>query len=467
MSEPSPLPLSGTLEVHSWLSLLSLAAASQATGLFELTLPDRQLTVHLRKGSVDHVESNHFGDDLGEILIQRRLLTAEQRNQAVSAAAQFDGQILGALFGLGLVNSNQILPLLSTRALSILTDAAGAESGTFLYTPGELAGHPAMPVGERWPLLSELVRRMPIASVHFRLKPFLKSSFRKAKGRVNPAELGLNAQETRLVTHLSAASTLEAILKTPGLDSENFLRVTYLLKETTHLLFDAPETTDDLASLKSQLAKMAKLDHFHLLEISEMAAINEVRSAYFKAAKLYHPDTVPPQSPREMVDVKSEIFSLIGEAYRTLSNPETRQAYLLKLNGAQPAEVDISAVLGAEDKFRKACALVKTRKLAEAVTLLDELITLQPQEGEYYAWRGYARYLTVPDKVSAHAAAFKDFKQAIEKNPKCAQAYYFMGQVEKLSGKLEVASKYFAQTVELQPAHIEAQREIRLLSQRK
>ena len=107
-----------------------------------------------------------------------------------------------------------------------------------------------------------------------------------------------------------------------------------------------------------------------------------------------------------------------------------------------------------------------TLPFAEATSVLDEAIANNDEEGEYYAWRGYARFFALPDKKAARQEAQRDLQAALEKNPKCVAAYYYLGQIAKLSDDRETALRQFQKTVELDPHHIDAQRELRILGKK-
>ena len=124
----------------------------------------------------------------------------------------------------------------------------------------------------------------------------------------------------------------------------------------------------------------------------------------------------------------------------------------------------MQALLQAEETFNKGTALVRARRFAEAVKAFDTAITANSREGEFYAWRGYARFFTLNDKKVAAADALRDLNQALKLNERCAPAYYFIGQVHKLTGDSAAALKYFKKCVSIDATHVDAQREIRLLS---
>lgn len=62
-------------------------------------------------------------------------------------------------------------------------------------------------------------------------------------------------------------------------------------------------------------------DWYHILQISENATEEEIKAAYRKLAKKYHPDTHPGNKEYE------RRFLEISEAYSILSDYKKRQAY--------------------------------------------------------------------------------------------------------------------------------------------
>jgi curved DNA-binding protein len=64
-----------------------------------------------------------------------------------------------------------------------------------------------------------------------------------------------------------------------------------------------------------------KQDYYELLGVSKTATDDELKKAYRKLAKKYHPDKNPGNKEAE------EKFKLISEAYAVLSNPEKKKQY--------------------------------------------------------------------------------------------------------------------------------------------
>lgn len=230
-----------------------------------------------------------------------------------------------------------------------------------------------------------------------------------------------------------------------------------------------PSATDELTQLRQLAPVMKAQNFFERLGLTEQADAGAAKIAYIKLARLYHPDTLPPGAPPELEKLKAEVFGYIGDAYRTLTDDKARQQYLeeLKAGDAGKEEVDVVAILQAEERFRKGCIFVKSRKYAEAVAIFDEAIQLNAAEAEFHAWRAYARFCAAPDKKAVQPEIFRELQGAIKQNERCAPAHYFLGVVAKTLGDASGALKHFKRTVELQPDHIDAQREVRMAAQKK
>jgi curved DNA-binding protein CbpA len=64
---------------------------------------------------------------------------------------------------------------------------------------------------------------------------------------------------------------------------------------------------------------------FAILGVPRGASPQEVQAAYLEAAKLFHPDRLPPELA-ELRELAAKVFTAVTEAHKQLSDPDRRRA---------------------------------------------------------------------------------------------------------------------------------------------
>ncbi len=571
---PAPPP-TGTLAEFSPLRLYYLVASGEYTARLSFQLPDRAIEVRFRKGNPEHVSSSHPEDSIPEFLKAHQILDDAQLERAQGALGDFGNDLVSALFGLGLLTPATAFSNLAEQALAVMLKAILAQAGTFTYQDSPLPSVKVMPLGNRWAVLTALLRRIPLAEIKLRLAGDVDRPVTKVEGRVAIKDLPLTPQEARAIHHLNGSVSLNELARKFPQDSENLHRLVLLLRDlelvavagasaaSSGATVDKPRATSsspmpeaparpaasgppiltpsrgvgsvgtppridgvrntpprltpsrgavqpaatpesappqagppreapprltpskgapqpaqsepapasnaELESLRALAKRLKDDNYFQALGIDAKADGAAVKAAYIKLAKLYHPDTISAAaiSP-EVAKLKEEIFASIGHAYRVLSDDRSRANYAEIIQGGEMEQemLPLSQVLLAEEKFERGRNLIRAKRFAEALAVLDEAIGGSQEVAEFYAWRGYAKFFALPDKKKAQAEANRDLQTALQKSRHCASAHYFLGQIAKLTGDAKTALTQFKKTVELKPDHIDAKREVRLLTKK-
>jgi hypothetical protein len=228
----------------------------------------------------------------------------------------------------------------------------------------------------------------------------------------------------------------------------------------------ANETPDaQLARLRGILARLEKGTHFDALGLDRKANASDVKKAFVLLARDLHPDTVTDASQTELRAVKERLFACVNEAAQVLGDEARRKEYEAELGGDKK-DVDVQRIFDAEEKFQRAEILIKARKYKEGLALLDEAILLNDKEAEFYAWRGYARFLLSTDRKQAFEDCSGEVKKALKLVERCVPAHLFLGHMNKVIGNLKAAASSYQRVVDLDEGHIEAQRELRLMGKK-
>src|SRR5260370_4085250 len=168
-----PPPGAGSLSDLSPLRLYYLAASGEQTGLLTFQLVDRTIQVQFRKGNPENISSSYPEDSIGQFFRAQKLLTEAQLAQAEAALPKYDNDLVGALFGLGLLNPGNAFANLAEHALSVLLRAFLAETGSFTYEDAGFTQLKVQPLCNRWAVLTHALRRIPLPEIKRRLKNHL------------------------------------------------------------------------------------------------------------------------------------------------------------------------------------------------------------------------------------------------------------------------------------------------------
>lgn len=228
----------------------------------------------------------------------------------------------------------------------------------------------------------------------------------------------------------------------------------------------------DVDSVRKQLLAKAGVvetqNLFEVLELPQTATKDEVKQAYFVAAKRYHPDRLVSMGLESLRGDVEKIFRRVSEAYGTLFDDTRRNEYKSTLG--KPKEDDAAAhakamkMLEADMALRRGEILLKKNDFTGAIRELEQAASLDPQNGEHLAYLTWAR-------VCAGQTAYGDAKnllnQAVKLSPRCARAYYYLGVCLKEEKDVDRAYGMFRKAHDLDARMLDAEREMRLINMRK
>jgi curved DNA-binding protein CbpA len=226
----------------------------------------------------------------------------------------------------------------------------------------------------------------------------------------------------------------------------------------------APAAGPTLESLRAAAERLQGADHFQVLGVGRDADVGRIKAAYFGLARTFHPDAAKDSEPEEARTLRADIFARVAAAWSALENDAARHAYLEELRSGLGAQVDIGRIYQAEQAFEKVASLAAGRSYAEALQRVNEAIALYDEEPEYHVWKAWLEFLLAPEvqRRSQRTVSEKALVAALEKSPKCAAGWLFLGRMAKITGDLAAAERFWKRGLD-EVKDPEVERELRFL----
>jgi len=203
--------------------------------------------------------------------------------------------------------------------------------------------------------------------------------------------------------------------------------------------------------------KISALNYYEILQVSADSSASEVKAAYFKLARKYHPDLFSRNLSTEIKNKIDDIFDKITKSYHTLSDNK-RQDYNKKLDSpTKGSKKDLEK--RAEVKFRQGKTLFNQARYKEAQVLLEEAVRLSQNKGNYFLLLAMAQ-----SRMRLYTRnAVENFKKAIKLQPWVPEAYFGLGMLYKQEGMPTLASNQFKKALNVDPDYKAAIKELHLI----
>lgn len=225
----------------------------------------------------------------------------------------------------------------------------------------------------------------------------------------------------------------------------------------------------DIRKRREDILERAKYidreDYFQMLDVDRKATADDVKAAFFKLAKVWHPDRLPAVIA-DVRDACSRVFSRMGEAHATLTDAKKRDNYmkLVSEGGATPeAQATIATVIEAATNFQKAEVFLKRNDLVQAEAMARKAHDADPDQPDYAAMVAWLDALKPDNQTPERTGkAITLLSRAIKLSDRCERAYFYRGMLHKRLGNPHAAVRDFRHAAELNPRNIDAVREVRL-----
>jgi CheY-like chemotaxis protein/curved DNA-binding protein CbpA len=493
----SAKPLAGELSDVAFPALLHHLHGLRANGVLHLVSGKKKKAIALRDGHPVAVKSNLVIECLGNLLVRMGQISPEDMAESLRRVKRGEGLQGDILVAMQLLSVEDVAAALVAQAEEKLFEIFEWPSGSFRWDTGaRLDGGNALAVEKSAAnmILDGVRQRVPIEQVDALLEA--RAHLFVAQGE-SPfyrfQEIDLDPAEQLLLRALDGTMRLRDL----GDQGESIRRTLYglLVTEMLELREQASPTqpaaaphsastvkapravegSEDPAEseLRTELAQMADRlrgkNYFEVLGVPESVSDDGVRRAYVELAKKTHPDRYSSASDA-VRRLSEEIFGLVSKAHETLAESRRRNEYLLEQRRGQRAAAELEEgqrAVQAELQFQQGEVKLKRRDFPGALECFKWAVKLYPEEGEYHAHLGWAKYLAEPNDRSVLKEALEHVKKGAKLAPDREKPYLFLGRLYQAAGRADIAQKMFARCVQIKSDCVEALRELRLMQMRR
>jgi len=215
-------------------------------------------------------------------------------------------------------------------------------------------------------------------------------------------------------------------------------------------------------------------NHFEVLGVEPGCSDAEVKRAYTKLAKRYHPDVHRDPRIEDLHDILEAIFIRVGEAWEVLGDARSRASYEARFGVVhRPGEgsPSLASPAGAaarpapelyfapEDTLYKAQLLLAQERYWDAIQVLEATVPrMEPRRHQHRGRILLARaYAKNPNWIRR---AEETLQNVVREDPVHVDAHYELGLLYKAGGLAARAQAMFRRVVELRPDHREAAAEL-------
>jgi hypothetical protein len=463
--------MQGRLSAGVFPTVLRTLHGGRLSGILRLTYGEARSGLAFARGHLVRGESSVPQLHLGEVMVAHGLLGRPALERATLAVIAEHKRLGQTLEDLGLLTHDQVEEGLGLHVREILTDAFCWKDGAYAFDRSTAPPTPE----EDYPLrqstgelLVGAVRAIPSREVVVHALGRLDRVLLPASDPfLRFQRLALTPVDGFVLSRIDGASTARDVLSLTPLAPEaveNSL-LSLVCAGLVEFVSDGaqPAARNTAQFLRQEIldayAALATRSPHEVLGVPKGASAAEVKAAYFRLARRYHPDTQHDPALADLGEKLETLFFRIAAAYEAITGA-LRQEPPAPAPGqeGESAASPVPAMVDADDLYKRAEERFGEGRYWEAIALLSEVVAvatgrLRPRARVLLA-RAYLKY---PEHVKG---AERELLAALQEDPDQAETYYVLGTVYKRGGLQSRATAMFRRATELNPRHRAAQAEL-------
>lgn len=495
MTEPSLLP-SGRIRDTRLPVLLQLLRSEGKTGVLTLKRNDLNKSIYIKDGDIIFATSLYSDDRFGEMLLKAGKINFKQYEISVDLLKKTGKRQGTILVEQGFITPKDLFEGVVSQVREIVLSPFTWIEGEYEFLEGSLPSEEVITLNiSTGDIILDGIKRIQDWNRLIKDLPPLESVLHLSS---DPRSLfqtvNLSAAERDVLRLIDGERTLRDVLSVSSMPSMDCARLLYffitagilkptLAREKTEAVDSGREPVREaqaeetgpaieeevlkealfeekqssVQKIRDAYLQMEHQNHYEILQVTSSASREEIKKAYFRLAKEYHPDR---HFESEMEPVKKELESLfvrITQAYDTLLSEKRRKAYDTEL--ASGKRTQKTAELTPRDFFARGQAAFQKGDLRDACYFFQEAVGKMPERiDKAIVYLRYGQAMArIPGKLRDAAEILK---KGLMLDPTMTEIHLELGFIYNKTGLTQKAITSFSEVLKREPNHKIAKAEI-------
>jgi hypothetical protein len=340
--------LKGTLKDFKLSDILIGLQRGTKTGILEIRSGSIIKKIFVKNGDMIFAASNQEDDRLGELLLKEGKITLEDYDRA-SFLLKKTGQRLGKiLVDLGCLTPKELFWAVRHQIEEIILSLFTITEGSFEFQEGPLPTEEMITLQiSAANIIYNGIKRINNFVYIKQMSPPLDAILNLSPNPLNIFQsLTLEEPDKKILSYVNGMYSLKTILSlSPSTDFETLKTICALLsiglikvKEKDEAPVELPieeilgEPEEEapkefLEKIENMYKSCETLGYYEILGVTKDASMEEIKKAYYKVSKQFHPDRHFSFPSHDIKGKLTKILLYTTEAYETLSDPEKRREY--------------------------------------------------------------------------------------------------------------------------------------------
>jgi hypothetical protein len=400
------MSIAGLLKYFSLSDILLDIQRSDMTGILEIRHDPVCKQIFIKGGTIVFAASNHVEDRIEEVLLRSGKITNDQYYQIADLSNKTGKSTVKALVDLGFIEPHDLFVAFKQQFEEMILGLFQWEEGRVAFIEGPLPADISALKLSAANMIFHAIKRINSPGYFHSVCPPPDTILYYSEEPINLfQDIQLTEQDRYVLSLIDSKVTIREMLAVSSLGDSMTRKILCALLSTRMIVPIGTEHIPDqsiikmirepregvdgkfVAKVEDIFRRLASTDYYSMLGIDHKASPDEVKKAFYRCARAFHPDRHFGVNSEALKAKLNAIFVFVNDAYRVLSHPAERAQYDRNLSvntrNPQPSSADMSKV-----KFHEGKAALKKGLYDEAAMLFGQAVFLDGSVAGYHFYLG-------------------------------------------------------------------------------